>query len=239
MKPGTIDAAVERELARIRNIYTGPGGPFGGGDGRNGGDRGDFGNWRAELSDTQEQNSDKTRVVTWITLLVVLMTFSGLIGAYVVIATNKVLEWQPFSLPIAVWVSTVLIIASSFTYHLGQMAVTRKNVAAARRYLVLTAAIGGMFIASQLLAWLALYNRGLFVSGNPYAGFFYILTAIHGLHVIGGIVALAAVLLRSWNSTECERETEYRNNLARSVGWYWHFMGGLWIVLFLLLGFWH
>jgi cytochrome c oxidase subunit 3 len=76
------------------------------------------------------------------------------------------------------------------------------------------------------------------MQGNPYAGFFYILTGIHAVHVLGGIVALGAILLRSWNYTEYGPELEYRRNLARSVGWYWHFMGLLWIVLFLLLGFW-
>lgn len=239
MKTGTLNAAIEAELARIRSSYTGPGGPSG--PNNNGGrnDDGPGGNWRLELADTQEQNSDKTKVVTWITLLVVLMTFSGLIGAYVVIATNQVLEWRPFALPTPVWVSTALIVASSITYHFGQIALESGNLFRTRRFLVATTAIGGMFIASQLLAWLALYSQGLYMSGNPYAGFFYILTAIHGLHVLGGIIALGTVLLRVWYATENEKESAYRLNLTRSVGWYWHFMGGLWIVLFLLLGFWH
>lgn len=239
MKTGTINAAVEAELARIRSIYIGPGGPSGPNNSGGRNDDGSGGNWRLELADTQEQNSDKTKVVTWITLLVVLMTFAGLIGAYVVIATNKVLEWEPFALPTPVWVSTVLIIASSVTYHFALDSLERCELYKARKFLVATTSIGGMFIASQLLAWLALYRQGFYLSGNPYAGFFYILTAIHGLHVLGGIVALGTVLLRVWYPTENEKEFEYRVNLTRSVGWYWHFMGGLWIVLFLLLGFWH
>jgi len=107
-----------------------------------------------------------------------------------------------------------------------------------RRFLVATTALGGVFIASQLIAWIELVNRGLYLRGNPYAGFFYILTAAHAIHVLGGMVALGAILRRSWYPAVNEVENVYRENVARAVGWYWHLMGGLWVVLFLLLGFW-
>lgn len=236
MTSSGIDAVVEAELARIRERSLGGGGaPGSGGGGKNDGPNDD---WRSDLTDTEEQNSKKSSVITWVLLIIVVMTFAGLIGAYIVISTNNVLEWQPFSLPVAVWVSTALIILSSFTYYLGHRAVNNSDEPGIRRYLVATTVLGAMFIASQLLAWVALSNRGLYVQGNPYAGFFYILTAIHALHVLGGIIALGTVLLRSWYVTGNEAETEYRINLATAVGWYWHFMGGIWIVLFLLLGFW-
>lgn len=166
------------------------------------------------------------------------MTFGGMIGAYVVISTNGAAEWRPFALPFQVWVSTALIIASSVSYHLAKNAVFRAENQRARKLFVATTALGAAFISSQLMVWLALVNRGFYMRGNPYAGFFYILTAAHAVHVVGGIVALGAILLRSWNDTEFGPELAYRRNLARSVGWYWHFMGFLWIVLFVMLGFW-
>ena len=104
--------------------------------------------------------------------------------------------------------------------------------------LIATTVLGAAFISSQILVWLAMVNRGLYMSGNPYAGFFYILTAAHAIHVLGGIIALGAILLRTWNETAYRPEIVYRRNLARSVGWYWHFMGALWILLFVMLGFW-
>lgn len=181
---------------------------------------------------------DKSKILTVFLLLVVLMTFGGLIGAYVVIATNDVVEWRPFDLPLAVWVSTFLIILSSVTYEFAKASVNKADTDRTRRYLVITSALGGMFIASQLMAWLVLVREGFYLSGNPYAGFFYILTAIHAIHVLGGVIALGAITLRSWNSTVDPDEHGYRVALAISVGMYWHFMGALWIVLFLLLGFW-
>lgn len=181
---------------------------------------------------------DKSKVVTWFLLLVVLMTFGGLIGAYVVIATNNVAEWRPFELPIQVWISTAIIIVSSFVYHFAQRAIYANDHSRTQKLLIATTVFGAAFISSQILAWMALVARGLYMSGNPYAGFFYILTGIHAAHIVGGIVALGAIYLRTRNETEHGPELRYRRNLARAVGWYWHFMGVIWIVLFVLLGFW-
>lgn len=166
------------------------------------------------------------------------MTFAGLLGAYLMLATNKAAEWRPFDLPVQIWVSTVIILASSVTYTLAKRSVDRNLFLTARKWLIATTVLGGLFVSSQLVLWLELVNRGLYVQGNPYAGFFYILTATHLVHVAGGIAALAAILLRSWYPSASVRETVRRRDLARSVGWYWHFMGALWVVLFLMLGFW-
>ena len=189
-----------------------------------------------DLGETTEP--DKAKFVTWFLLLVVMMTFGGMLGAYVVISTNGAAEWRPFDLPPQVWISTILIIISSITYHLGKNAYFAGRYSTSRKLLIATTVLGAAFISSQLLVWLELVNRGLYLSGNPYAGFFYILTAAHAVHVLGGIVALGAVLLRTWNETVYEPELRYRRNLTRSVGWYWHFMGVLWIALFVMLGFW-
>jgi cytochrome c oxidase subunit 3 len=76
------------------------------------------------------------------------------------------------------------------------------------------------------------------MSGNPYVGFFYLLTAVHAVHVIGGVAALGSILLRVWHPTSNEEALLKRVSMAQVIGWYWHVVGGLWIVLFVLLGFW-
>jgi cytochrome c oxidase subunit 3 len=205
-----------------------------GGGGNDGGDGPNF----DRFADAQSLHPDKSKIVTWFLLLVVLMTFGGMIGAYIVIATNGAAEWRPFDLPIQVWISTALILVSSVTYHLAQKALFADQFDRSRKLLIVTTGLGAAFISSQILVWLALVNRGFYLRGNPYAGFFYILTAVHAIHVAGGIVALGTILLRTWHETGSSDEATYRRNLARSVGWYWHFMGALWIVLFVLLGFW-
>ena len=243
MEVGTVEPIIEpQELRRRRprTVFSGGGGPDGGdngggGDGSGGG--GDQSGFRRDTDD-EVSNPDKSKFVAWFLLLVVLMTFGGMIGAYIVISTNGSAEWRPFDLPVQVWISTVLILVSSITYHLGKVALDRDQHSRARKLFIATTALGAAFISSQLLVWLALVNLGLYMRGNPYAGFFYILTAVHALHVAGGITALGAILLRTWNETAYGDESLYRRNLARSVGWYWHFMGFLWVVLFMLLGFW-
>ncbi|MFN2501530.1 MAG: heme-copper oxidase subunit III, partial [Pyrinomonadaceae bacterium] len=108
----------------------------------------------------------------------------------------------------------------------------------AKQWFIVTTVFGAAFISSQILAWMELASRGFFVAGNPYAGFFYILTAVHAIHVLGGIIALATILLRAWYPTENLLEIIRRRNLAQTVGWYWHFLGAIWLVLLGLLGFW-
>lgn len=184
------------------------------------------------------KNTNIARIFTMFLLLVVMMTFGGLCGAYIVLATNGALEWQPFNLPYQVWVSTAIIFASSFTYHVSRNLIFKEEQEKSKKWLMATTVLGAAFISSQFIAWFLLYRRGIYWASNPYAGFFYILTAVHAVHVIGGICALGAIVIRTWHETFHEDELKYRKNLANVVGWYWHFMGALWIVILFLLGFW-
>jgi cytochrome c oxidase subunit III len=178
------------------------------------------------------------RILMWFLLLIVFMTFGGLIGAYIVLATNKAMEWQPFSLPFQIWVSTALIIASTITYEVSNRFLQAEKQTKSRTWLLVATGLGGMFIASQILAWLQLVGRGVYVSGNPYAGLFYILTATHAFHVIGGIIALGYMVLKTQKPTGLSEELLKRRTYSKVISWYWHFMDVLWLVLVLLLGFW-
>ena len=237
MKVGSIESPIGKTPSKRPAWSQFPGGGNGGGNGWNGAGGDDDDETRID-TDEQSTNPDKSKIIAWFLLLVVLMTFGGMIGAYIVLATNGAAEWRPFDLPGQVWISTLLIISGSFTYHLAQKALFASKFDRSRNLLIATTALGAAFISSQLIVWLALVNRGFYLSGNPYAGFFYILTAVHAVHVIGGIVALGTILLRTWNPARSEDENLYRRSLAQSVGWYWHFMGALWLVLLVLLGFW-
>jgi len=248
IRVGTIETTEEKKerLKKLSGFSSGSGSNGGrrnrgGGGGNNGGDNGggdNNNNNQDFLGDTERDSSDKYRIGMWFLLLVVLMTFGGLISAYIVIATNGAAEWKPFDLPVQIWVSTVLIVASSISYTFAQKFLKSDNQEKAKNWLLATTALGAMFISSQILAWFELVRREVYVSSNPYAGFFYILTAVHALHVVGGICALGFIVLRTWTKTSSDEELENRKSAATVVGWYWHFMDGLWMVLFLLLGFW-
>lgn len=209
----------------------------GGGGGGNGGDNNNPNNQNFPGVD-EEFKPNKSRIVMWFLLLVVVMTFGGLISAYIVISSNGAAEWQPFNLPRAVLISTTLILLSSATYQFSNSKLQSNQQQSAKKWLLATTVLGAMFISSQLLAWLELVRQGIYVKGNPYAGFFYILTFVHAAHVLGGIVLLGYIVLRTRNETANEGELLKRQTFSKVAGWYWHFMGGLWIVLFLLLQFW-
>ncbi len=231
------------DLSRWKNAGSKSG--DGGDDDSGGGGKGGGGNGGNNFpknkipEETAPEPTNKSRILMIFLLSVVIMTFGGLIGAYVFLATNKAAEWNPLErLPTQVWISTFIILASSLTYHFGKSYLFKeKHEQKARKWFLITAGLGGLFISSQLIVWMGLVNRGLYMRGNPYVGFFYILTAVHVIHVLGGIIALGYILLRSWNRTRSTREVEKRKNDATAIGWYWHTMDGLWLVLLFLLGF--
>lgn len=241
MDIGTIETIenTEENEKKLRSRLTSGNGPSGSG-GKNGGGGGGGGDDHNDerAGDIKQFVPQKSRLIAGFVILAVVMTFAGLIAAYVVIQTNGVIEWKPFNLPIFVWISTALIVASSVTYHMAEGAFDQNEQLKAKKWLVITTVLGGTFISSQIMAWTELVQRGLYWQSNPYAGFFYILTALHAVHVLGGIIALGSVILRSWIPTMDENEMLRRRTLATVTGWYWHFMGCLWLLLFILLGFW-
>ena len=140
MQIGTAEVIDEiEEPKRRRGGMSGNSGPGNSNSGRNpgggddSGDNGDQGSAQRSADAPREPFVPaKSRILTAFLLLVVLMTFGGLIGAYIVIATNKAGEWQPFELPIPVWISTILIFVSSIVYHLGKVAVDRTSASSPR-----------------------------------------------------------------------------------------------------------
>lgn len=242
MQVGTIETTVEEKKKRKRRPTFSGGGSNNGDKNRGGGGGGNDDNGKNNRNPLdhpgfKQYMPDTSRVVMWFLLIVVFMTFSGLMGSYIYIASTGVTEWKPFELPFQIFVSTTIIVVSSFTYIFAEKALKANDQNKAKNWLIATTVLGAAFIASQILSWMQLSMRGVYLESNPYAGFYYILTILHALHVLGGIGGLGAIVLKTWIPATSEEFIKKRNNTAKIVGWYWHFMGGLWFVLFLLLGF--
>ncbi len=163
-------------------------------------------------------------------LAAILMFFLALTSAFVV---RKGLsnDWAPVSLPPVLWLNTILLAVSSFSLERARRALRREAGTEFHRWWALTCALGVAFLAGQVVAWQQLAAAGVYLSTNPSSAFFYVLTSAHGLHLLGGVLALLYVGFRSAEAgARLERPTA-----VRVAGIYWHFMGALWVYLFLLL----
>jgi cytochrome c oxidase subunit 3 len=204
--------------------------------GPNGGSRGDGRNGRGK--DGSERDSlSKYRLGMWVALAGVAMMFTALTSAYIVRASTSN-DWRPLAMPRLLWLSTALILLSSLTFEIARRTLRSGNTSVYQRWLLLTVLLGLGFLATQLMAWRQLASQGLYLSSNPHNSFFYVLTGAHGLHLLGGILGLDYLLLRSWRNRVEEGGAAKRQAIVNAVALYWHFMFGLWIYLFLLLFLW-
>lgn len=186
----------------------------------------------------------------------ILMIFISLTSAYVVRQglptfdpqTNTLVrDWFPLKLPGLLFINTLVLILSSGTMELARRQFSRRaglaQASTGRRetigredglpWLGLTVLLGLSFLIGQWTVWSELAARGFYISTNPSSSFFYLLTGTHGVHLLGGILALlvasAATLLR--------RPGESQAIIVDVAGWYWHFMAVLWVYILCLLEF--
>ena len=99
------------------------------------------------------------------------------------------------------------------------------------RWLYLTVALGLAFLGGQLEAWKDLASRGVYLASNPSSSFFYLLTAAHGIHLLGGIAALLVLGFRTRKLAALPK----KGVAVEVTSIYWHCMDGLWIYLLILL----
>jgi cytochrome c oxidase subunit III len=157
----------------------------------------------------------------------ILMFFMALVSAYIVRKGLTNARWIPLDVPRILWLNTAILIASSFTMSRSRSRFLARDDAGFRHWWGVTTILGVFFLAGQLLAWRQLVAAGLYLATNPSSSFFYVFTAAHGLHIVGGILALLSVAYRPLHRLTRPTATEV-------VAMYWHFMDGLWVFLFLL-----
>ena len=166
----------------------------------------------------------------WMALAAITMLFAAFTSAMVV---HKGLSnsWVPTALPRILGFNTLVLLASSGTFELSRRAMRAGLRQKFLVWLYLTLGLGAAFILGQLYAWCQLALRGVYLATNPSSSFFYVLTAAHGIHLLGGIAALAFLVARVRRLGDVRQK-----KLAIDVtAMYWHFMSGLWIYLFILL----
>ena len=164
----------------------------------------------------------------------ILMLFVALSSAYVV-RQGVSQDWHPIALPPWLLPNTFVLLVSSLTLELARRSLKRRLDDRFRGWITLTTLLGITFLLGQIAIWQSLAAQGIYLSSNPHSSFFYLMTGAHGVHLLGGMLALSYVMSRAW-----------RHKNASQAGWtvldvtalYWHFMDGLWIYLFFLLFVW-
>ncbi|MGB0036763.1 MAG: heme-copper oxidase subunit III [Candidatus Acidiferrales bacterium] len=158
----------------------------------------------------------------------VLMFFMALTSAYIVRKGFPNSDWIPIELPRVLWLNTLILVASSFTLARSRSRFRANDEEGFRHWWGVTTILGIFFLIGQIIAWRQLVTSGVYLSTNPSSSFFYVFTAAHGLHLLGGVLALLSVAF--WPTHRLTRGTA-----TEVVSMYWHFMDGLWVFLFLLL----
>ncbi len=194
-------------------------------------------NGRDGSSSQREFSANRYRIGMWVALAAILMMFTALTSAYIVRAASAN-DWQPITMPRILLFSTVLIVISSATLEAARRKLKAAFESPYKRWLLLTTALGVGFLVSQLLAWRQLVRQGVYVASNPHSSFFYLLTATHGVHLLGGLLALVYLLVGTRRLPDSEPSLAKRYASTDAITLYWHFLDGLWIYLFLLLFLW-
>jgi cytochrome c oxidase subunit 3 len=197
------------------------------------------GGWRnlvpadGDLRVVQHYSPPASSTGIWVVLFAITMMFAAFTSALIVRKGGS-LDWRHFTLPSILYFNTVLLLASSVTLEISRRRIAtfmgglRSPAESPARWLYITLFLGLLFVAGQYIAWRQLSAQGLFLATNPSSSFFYVLTAAHALHILGGLGGIIFVIRRLNRSI-------LRRNTLDATARYWHFMDVLWVYLLLLL----
>ncbi len=181
---------------------------------------------------TMEKRNNKIhphKFALWVGIGSILMMFAGLTSAYIL--KRNMAGWISIDLPQAFFYSTAVVIASSFTVWMATKAFKEREMKRYRMLMLVTAALGLVFIALQTLGFYQLFAKGLSLGTTSSVDFLYPLVGLHALHVLGGVVVLVVMLLKAFS----RRTRSYSSVPVELMSTYWHFVGILWIYLLVFL----
>lgn len=182
------------------------------------------------VSSNERKRIHPHKFALWVAMGSIVMMFAGLTSAYIVRRSQA--NWLAFQLPVIFWYSTLVILISSLTMHLSVKAFQAREMQRYRSLITATAALGVLFALMQFVGFYSLQSSGVNILGqgsNPSASFLGIITGLHVLHVLGGVVALIVIFIRAFSL----KTKSYSSVPLEIVSTYWHFVDILWIYLFI------
>lgn len=184
----------------------------------------------ASIENTERKRLHPYKFTLWVAIGSIIMMFAALTSAYIVRHAQH--NWLDFSMPKVFWYSTAVILSSSATLHFALKAFQSHERNRYKMLLLLTALLGVLFAVLQGYGFHDLYSRGVQILGrgsNPSASFLGVITGLHVVHVLGGVIALLIVLIKAYS----RKIKSYDSTPVELLSIYWHFVDILWIYLFI------
>ena len=169
----------------------------------------------------------------WVLLAASSMVFAAFTSAFVV-RRGLADDWSGLEKPHILWVNTAILLLSSIVLDFGRRALKKRHRTGFNVWWTLATVLGVAFLVGQAYAWRQLKQEGIFVSSNPASSFFYVLTASHAFHLLGGVIALVYVDVQALRL----RLGPAKRTAIDVTAIYWHFLDGLWIYLMVLFYVW-
>ena len=200
--------------------FPGPNGKKPGGNGWKGGD-----------GSPRKFSPAAYKITMWVVLAAVVMMFAALSSVYIMSSEE---QWRPVAMPRMFFVSTGLILISSGAFQRAKRSLQQQRTRAHLQWLLVTLSLGIGFLISQFIGWRELARAGVYFADHPRSTFFYLATALHGTHLLGGIGLVVYLVFRSLRRA-LPLITAKDSTWTSIVGLYWHTMDGIWLWLFAVL----
>ncbi len=178
------------------------------------------------VTNDQHKKLHPHKFVLWVAIASIIMMFAALTSAFIV--KSNYTGWRTIVVPGIFWVSTVIIMSSSLTMYLASKAFRNREMKKYRMYMAATLGLGLLFLLCQATGFIQLWQENVRFRGSSGEGqFFYAIAGLHALHVIGGVIAIAVMLIRSVTG----KVKSYGTVPVEVMSIYWHFIDILWVYL--------
>lgn len=185
------------------------------------------------LKQNQILRVNPKKFTVWLFMVSIVMIFISMTSAYIVKRSDG--DWLIFDLPNALLYTTIVILLSSASMHWSYVSAKQDNISNIKIGLIVTMLLSTVFLGGQFYGWVQLVNQDVYFVGNAAGSFIYVLTGLHAFHLISGIIFLGIVLISA-----LKYKVHSKNMLQIEMcTTYWHFLGGLWVYLYLFLSLYH
>lgn len=174
---------------------------------------------------TQRQRLHPHKFTLWVAIASIIMMFAGLTSAYIVKSNQA--NWEEVRTPVEFWYSTGAMLLSSLTIQMALRAFKQREMRAFRGLMAATLLLGVVFVYFQWKGFNWMWDNGVHFRGAGAGQFLYIIAGLHGLHVVGGIIALLVMLGKAFVG----RTKSYDSVPVEVMSTYWHFVDALWLYL--------